>query len=113
MEAPYKIVDVKPFEFALSMIEGKWKMNILFWLWQRKIMRYSELKRELGNITHKVLSDKLKALEKDGLIIRREYPQVPPKVEYYLSEKGQSFMPILHEVCKWGTVQLNKAPEKE
>lgn len=59
MDAPYKIVDIKPFEFALSMIEGKWKMNILFWLWQKEIMRYSELKRELGNITHKVLSDKL------------------------------------------------------
>lgn len=113
MESPYEVVNIKPFEFALSMIEGKWKMNILFWLWQKKIMRYSELQRSLGNITHKVLSDKLKDLEKDGLIIRHEYPQVPPKVEYYLSEKGKSLMPILHEICKWGTEQLGNNEEEK
>lgn len=109
MDAPYEIVDVRPFEYALSMIEGKWKMNILFWLWQKKIMRYSELKREVGNITHKVLSDKLKGLEEDGLIVRQEYPQVPPKVEYSLSEKGRSIMPILQEVCKWGNEQFGNS----
>ena len=65
-------------------------------------MRYSEIKRELGKVTHKMLSTQLKELERDGLLIRREYPQVPPKVEYSLTEKGQSIMPILQEICKWG-----------
>ena len=63
-----------------------WKMQILFWLWKNNVMRYSELKRALGDVTHKMLSSKLKELEADGLIVRHEYPGVPPKVEYYLSE---------------------------
>ena len=65
-------------------------------------MRYSEIKRELGKVTHKMLSTQLKELERDGLLARHEYPQVPPKVEYSLTEKGQSIMPILQEICKWG-----------
>ena len=65
-------------------------------------MRYSEIKRQLGNITHKMLSDTLKELESDELIIRKEYPQVPPKVEYFLSERGKSLMPILDSMCEWG-----------
>lgn len=95
-------VNVKPFAYAMSMIDGKWKMHILFWLWKREVLRYSELKRSLGTITHKMLSSQLKELENDGLIIRKEYPQVPPKVEYYLSETGQSLMPVLQMLCKWG-----------
>lgn len=67
-----------------------------------EVMRYSELKRALGNVTHKMLSNQLKELERDGLLIRTEYPQVPPKVEYSLSDLGQSLMPVLHEICKWG-----------
>ena len=77
-------------------------MHILFWLWKKEVMRYSEIKRELGKVTHKMLSTQLKELERDGLVTRHEYPQVPPKVEYSLTEKGQSIMPILQEICKWG-----------
>ena len=102
-----KTVNVKPFAYALSLIEGKWKMHILFWLWKADVMRYSELKKALGNVTHKMLSNKLKELESDGLIIRKEYPQIPPKVEYSLSEKGQSFMPVLQAFCKWGTQNID------
>lgn len=65
-------------------------------------MRYSEIKRTLGNITHKMLSETLKEMEHDDLIIRKEYPQVPPKVEYRLSEKGKSLIPILSAMCDWG-----------
>ena len=65
-------------------------------------MRYSELKRSLEGITHKMLSNQLKELENDRLIIRTEYPQVPPKVEYKLSERGKTLMPVLHSVCHWG-----------
>lgn len=77
-------------------------MHILFWLWHRKVMRYSEIKKVLKNITHKMLSNQLKELEADGLIIRKEYPQVPPKVEYQLTDKGESLMPVLDAMCKWG-----------
>ena len=96
MKAPYDEVDITPFNYAVSLIGGKWKMQILFWLWKHEVMRYSEIKKALGEVTHKMLSNRLKELEADGLIIRHEYPGVPPKVEYYLSEKGQSLMPVLH-----------------
>ena len=79
----------------MSLIDGKWKMHILFWLWKKQVLRYSELKRALGTITHKMLSTQLKELEKDDLIIRNEYPQVPPKVEYSLSPRGLTLMPVL------------------
>ena len=101
-----KEVDVRPFAYAISLIDGKWKMHILFWLWKKEVLRYSELKRALGKVTHKMLSNQLKELEKDGLIIRKEYPQVPPKVEYYLSEKGESLMPVLSALCRWGHAHI-------
>lgn len=96
------IVDIKPFAYAISLIEGKWKMHILFWLWKTNILRYGELKKALGTVSHKMLSNQLKELEADGLIIRNEYPQIPPKVEYSLSEKGLSIMPVLQSLCNWG-----------
>ena len=95
-------VNSKPFTYTMSLIGGKWKMQILFWLWKSEIMRYSELKRSLEGITHKMLSNQLKELENDRLIIRTEYPQVPPKVEYKLSERGKTLMPVLHSVCHGG-----------
>lgn len=97
-----KEVDVRPFAYAISLVDGKWKMHILFWLWKKEILRYGELKRALGNVTHKMLTSQLKDLEADGIIVRKEYPQVPPKVEYSLSETGKSLMPILQLFCKWG-----------
>lgn len=100
-------IDSKPFEYALSVIGGKWKLNILFWLWRKDIMRYNELKKSIYGITHKMLSNQLKELECNGIIIRHEYPNLPPKVEYYLSKRGKSLMPILHELCKWGKHNSN------
>ncbi|WP_125141569.1 winged helix-turn-helix transcriptional regulator [Clostridium transplantifaecale] len=112
---PEETVDIKPFDYAISVINGKWKMHILFWLWKQETMRYSEIKRALGNVTHKMLSNTLKELEADGLIIRHEYPQVPPKVEYYLSEKGYSLLPVIRSICKWGHLQLGEPlpPDQE
>lgn len=101
-ESSCKEIDIRPFAYAISLIEGKWKMHILFWLWKYPTMRYGELKRALDGVTDKMLSSHLKELEHDGIVIRTEYPQVPPKVEYSLSEKGQSMMPILSAFCKWG-----------
>ena len=101
-------VNSKPFTYTMSLIGGKWKMQILFWLWKSEIMRYSELKRSLEGITHKMLSNQLKELENDRLIIRIEYPQVPPKVEYKLSERGKTLMPVLHSVCHWGIEHMEE-----
>lgn len=95
-------VNIKPFAYAISLIDGKWKMHILFWLWKKQVLRYGELKRSLGTISHKMLSTQLKELETDNIIIRKEYPQVPPKVEYSLSQRGLSIMPVLQCLCEWG-----------
>lgn len=99
-------VNVKPFAYAMSLIDGKWKMHILFWLWKKEVLRYNELKRSLGTVTHKMLSTQLKELERDDLIVRTEYPQVPPKVEYSLSERGKTLMPVLQLLCRWGTEHM-------
>lgn len=66
------------------------------------VVRYNELQRYIKRISYKTLSLSLKELENDGLVIRKEYPQIPPKVEYSLSERGKSLMPILDGMCEWG-----------
>ncbi|MCW3792667.1 helix-turn-helix transcriptional regulator [Paenibacillus sp. LS1] len=95
-------VDDTSFGYTLSLVGGKWKMVIMYLLSENQIVRYNELKRMIGRITHKTLSDQLKELEASGLICRKEYPQVPPKVEYYLSSRGASLIPILDAMCTWG-----------
>lgn len=90
------------FSYTLSLISGKYKMVILYCLMEFKIVRYNELKRYIRSISHKTLSNALKDLEKDKLILRHEYPQIPPKVEYSLSDKGKSLMQILDQLCIWG-----------
>lgn len=91
-----------PFGYTLSVISGKWKMVILYWLVEEQPIRYNELQRLIGSISHKTLSVQLKEMENDGIIIRKEYPQIPPKVEYSLSEKGMSLYPIMESMCNWG-----------
>lgn len=91
-----------PYGYTLSLISGKWKLIILYWLVEKPVIRYNELQRLIGTITYKTLSVQLKELEADGLIIRKEYPQIPPKVEYSLSEKGKSLYPIMEAMCQWG-----------
>ena len=106
----YRIED-SPFGYTLSVIGGKWKVVVMLILVEHGVMRYSELKRAIPNITHKMLSAQLKELEGDGVIDRREYQQIPPKVEYSLSTKGLSLMPILEEMCKWGSIYKPPTPE--
>lgn len=90
------------FSYTLSLISGKYKMTILYTLMEFEVVRYNELQRYIKGISFKTLSLSLKELERDGLIIRKEYPQIPPKVEYSLSERGKSLMPILDGMCDWG-----------
>ncbi len=88
--------------YALSIIGGKYKMVILFTLHTFKVLRFNELKNLISNISFKTLSTTLKQMETDNLVIRKDYSQIPPKVEYYLSEKGTSLIPVLQELCHWG-----------
>lgn len=90
------------FGYTLSLISGKYKMIIMYWLSECGVIRYNELKRYIGGISHKTLSLTLKELEADGIVLRKEYPQIPPKVEYSLSERGKSLIPILDAMCEWG-----------
>lgn len=91
------------FGYTLSLIGGKYKMILLYWLAEYKpVMRFNELKRCIGSISYKTLSLTLKELEADKLVIRKEYPQIPPKVEYSLSERGKSLIPVLDALCLWG-----------
>lgn len=90
------------FSYTLSLISGKYKMIILYCLMEFEIVRYNELKRYISMISHKTHSNALKELEKDKLILRNEYPQIPPKVEYSLTDKGRSLMQILDQLCIWG-----------
>ncbi|RDU58801.1 helix-turn-helix domain-containing protein [Helicobacter sp. MIT 14-3879] len=93
-----------PFAYTLSLISGKYKMSILYCLFCFEVVRYNEMKRYLSGISFKTLTNALKELEADSLIQRKEYPQIPPKVEYSLSPRGQSLIPILDAMCEWGKV---------
>lgn len=90
------------FSYTLSLINGKYKMIILYALMCFGVVRFNELKRYIGGISYKTLSATLKELEADQLIHREEYPQIPPKVEYSLTERGKSLIPILDQMCDWG-----------
>ncbi|MFK3906056.1 MULTISPECIES: winged helix-turn-helix transcriptional regulator [Bacillus] len=94
-------------EATLEVIGGKWKCVILCHLTHGK-KRTSELKRLMPNITQKMLTQQLRELESDGVINRIVYEQVPPKVEYELSEYGQSLERILNALCDWGAVHIER-----
>jgi len=95
-----------PVEFAMDRIGGTWKMPIL-WRLQDKVMRYSELKKDIPRITHKMLTTQLRQLEQEGFIHRKVYPVVPPKVEYSITEKGKTAIPIINTIREYG-IQLMK-----
>ena len=90
------------FSYTLSLISGKHKMIILYCLLEFEIVRFNELKRYIKNISDKTLSNNLKEFEAYKLIIRKEYPQIPPKVEYRLSDRGKTLMDVLDQLCIWG-----------
>lgn len=96
------ISNKEPFEYTLSMISGKWKLKIIYLLSCMGTARYGILKKSINGITHKMLSSQLKELENDNILLRKEYPQIPPKVEYSLTEKGESLMPVVEFMCDWG-----------
>lgn len=90
------------FSYTLSLINGKYKMTILYVLAEFGVVRFNEMKKYIDEISYKTLSSTLKELEVDKLVHREEYPQIPPKVEYSLTERGKSLIPILETMCDWG-----------
>lgn len=114
MENKCKIMIIRDKEYTCSMeltldiIGGKWKTLILWHLGVSGTKRFSEVKRSLTGITQKMLTQQLRELEAYGMINRKVYPQVPPKVEYSLTEEGLSLMPILDTMCKWGKDYYDK-----
>ncbi len=94
--------DKTGFNYTLSLVNGKYKLTVLYAIYRHKVIRFNALQKYLNMISHKTLSGVLKELERAELIIRKEYPQIPPKVEYSLSKRGESFIPILYALCEWG-----------
>lgn len=101
-----KLIGKRPynchFELTLQIIGGKWKPLVLYHLGKNEVLRFGELKRKIPNITEKMLVQQLRELEADGMVQRKVYQQVPPKVEYSLNEIGKTIIPILDNLQKWG-----------
>lgn len=97
-----------PFEYALSMFSGKWDIRIICLLAHNSSMRYGNFKKALPDISDTALSAVLKKLISNDLLIRHAYNEVPPHVEYSLSERGQEAVPILQELCHWSAKGNNK-----
>ena len=96
-----------PVATTVELIGSKWKLLILKYL-LNKTMRYNELKREIDGISQKVLTSTLKSMVEDGIVIRTSYPEVPPRVEYSLSEIGESMRPVIDVMADWGYTYKNK-----
>ncbi len=88
-------------DVTMDYIGGKWK-TVVLWYLRKDRKRFSELKKLIPNITEKMLSLQLKSLEKDGIVKRKVYREVPPRVEYYLTDFGKTLIPVLDEVARWG-----------
>lgn len=96
-----------PVATTVELIGSKWKLLILKYL-LNKTMRYNELKREIDGISQKVLTSTLKSMVEDGIVIRTSYPEVPPRVEYSLSEIGESMRPVIDVMADWGNTYKKK-----
>ncbi|MBP2636534.1 MAG: transcriptional regulator, HxlR family [Firmicutes bacterium] len=99
--------------YTLSVLEGKWKWIILWEIYKAEVVRYNKLKDTVQPIAHKTLSQQLKELENSELIHREQYNQIPPKVEYSLTEKGKTLIPILNLMYQWGEQHMPKTLGKD
>jgi DNA-binding HxlR family transcriptional regulator len=97
-----------PAETTLDVIGGRWKVPIVWHLFSGT-RRFSELKRALPAVTQKMLTQQLRELEADGVVARKVYPEVPPKVEYSLTQRGASLKPVVEAMCRWATQAAPKA----
>lgn len=108
-----KLEDVTPemaasgLDGAFRMLEGRWKMAIIFHLFDRGVLRFSELERAIPAVSQKMLIQQLRELERDGIVSRTVYPQVPPKVEYELTAWGKAMCPALDALLEWAALRPN------
>lgn len=101
-----------PLEYGLEIFGGKWNSRIICVLAAKETLRYSELRQEMGNITDAVLASTLKGLISNGMVARKSYDEIPPRVEYSLTEKGASVVPILQIICRWSGAFYKEDPDK-
>ena len=102
-----------PLEYGLTIFGGKWKSRIICVLSANEKLRYSELRKEMYNITDAVLAATLKDLMEDGIVDRKSYDEIPPRVEYALTRKGASIVPILQSICQWSGIFYKEESENE
>ena len=93
-----------PLEYGLEVFGGKWKSRIICVLAEMDTLRYSEIRKQMCNITDAVLAATLKELTADEIVRRKSYDEIPPRVEYSLTPKGRSVVPILQSICKWSGI---------
>jgi DNA-binding HxlR family transcriptional regulator len=101
-----------PVEATLDVIGGKWKVVILFWLKDRTL-RFGELRRKIPGVSERMLTQQLRELEEHGIVHREVYPEVPPKVEYSLTDYGRTLRPITDLMCEWGKKHMRRAPRRQ
>jgi DNA-binding HxlR family transcriptional regulator len=111
-----KLADVTPdmaasgVEGAFRILEGRWKMVIIFHLFARGVLRFSELEKSIPGASQKMLIQQLRELEREGVVSRKIYPQVPPKVEYGLTEWGKAMCPALDQLLEWAATRPKPSP---
>ena len=101
-----------PAEYTLSLIHGRWKIPLIFHL-LNGAKRFSELARALDGVTQKMLTQQLREMERDGLVERKIFPEVPPRVEYSLTPLGASLKPVVDSMCRWGIAHGNSQKSSE
>jgi len=101
-----------PVELTISLIGGKWKA-ILLWELSKETIRFNEITRRFPEATRKMLCQQLREMEQDGLILRTKYAQIPPKVEYSLTDLGKSFMPVIFSMNQWGMNYVSESNTSE
>ena len=106
-----KILECMPVTVTLRVIGGKWKPVILFAIQQSQPVRFNRLNREINGITQKMLTQQLRQLERDGLVHRKVYAEVPPRVEYSITKYGQTMTPVLKSMWKWGEKHKTRYPK--
>ena len=102
-----------PLEYGLTIFGGKWKSRIICVLAAKETLRYSEIRKEMFNITDAVLAATLKDLITNGIVDRKSYDEIPPRVEYSLTDKGKSVVPILQSICQWADIFYKNEGEIE